>query len=193
MTRIPILPTIIVAAAIATMIALGVWQLGRADEKAALLARYQAAAAGQPVHDWPQMPDADDLPLYRRSGFACAEVTSWRSTSGRNAKGRAGWVHIATCRIAGDAEAQLQTGWSLQPQTPTWQGGAVTGIIAPDGNALIRLVADPAVAGLEASAQPSPADLPNNHLSYAVQWFLFAAMAGIIYALALRQRLLRRA
>ncbi|MEH6723965.1 MAG: SURF1 family cytochrome oxidase biogenesis protein, partial [Qipengyuania sp.] len=34
--RFPIVPTVIVAAAIATMIALGVWQLGRMNEKEAL-------------------------------------------------------------------------------------------------------------------------------------------------------------
>ncbi len=30
--------------------------------------------------------------------------------------------------------------------------------------------------------------MPNNHLAYAVQWFLFAAIAGAIYVLALRRR-----
>ena len=36
---------------------------------------------------------------------------------------------------------------------------------------------------------PSDDSLPNNHRSYAVQWFLFAAVASIIYALALRKRI----
>ncbi|HNJ47416.1 MAG TPA: SURF1 family protein, partial [Novosphingobium sp.] len=35
-------------------------------------------------------------------------------------------------------------------------------------------------------------DIPNNHLSYAVQWFLFAATALVIYGLALRKRLAAR-
>jgi surfeit locus 1 family protein len=30
--------------------------------------------------------------------------------------------------------------------------------------------------------------VPNNHLSYAVQWFLFAAIASVIYVLAVRRR-----
>jgi surfeit locus 1 family protein len=30
--------------------------------------------------------------------------------------------------------------------------------------------------------------VPNNHLAYAVQWFLFAGVAAVIYALALRRR-----
>ena len=41
--RVPILPTLVVAAAIAIMIALGIWQLGRMDEKAALIARAEQA------------------------------------------------------------------------------------------------------------------------------------------------------
>jgi cytochrome oxidase assembly protein ShyY1 len=33
--------------------------------------------------------------------------------------------------------------------------------------------------------------MPNNHLAYAVQWFLFAAIALIIYIIAVRRRLQR--
>ena len=52
----------------------------------------------------------------------------------------------------------------------------------------MRLVAAIAGAGLEASAPPSPDTIPNNHLSYAIQWFLFAGIAVVIYVLALRGR-----
>jgi surfeit locus 1 family protein len=38
-------------------------------------------------------------------------------------------------------------------------------------------------------ARPDPRDIPNNHLAYAVQWFLFATVAAVIYALALAKRL----
>ena len=41
--RLPIFPTIVVAAAVAIMIGLGMWQLQRAEWKEALLARYAAA------------------------------------------------------------------------------------------------------------------------------------------------------
>ena len=50
-------------------------------------------------------------------------------------------------------------------------------------------IADQAAAGLRPSARPSPDTVPNNHVSYAVQWFLFAAAAVIIYTLAVRKRL----
>jgi surfeit locus 1 family protein len=42
MKRLPIFASLIVIAAIATMIALGLWQLDRRAEKAALLALYRA-------------------------------------------------------------------------------------------------------------------------------------------------------
>ena len=51
-----------------------------------------------------------------------------------------------------------------------------------------HIVADPPLAGLIANARPDPRDIPNNHWSYAIQWFAFAATALIIYALALRRR-----
>ena len=51
------------------------------------------------------------------------------------------------------------------------------------------MIADPPLAGLEANARPDPASIPNNHLSYAIQWFLFALTALVIYAIALRKRL----
>ena len=50
------------------------------------------------------------------------------------------------------------------------------------------LIATSSVVGLCAPSQPKPEDVANNHLAYAVQWFLFAAAAAIIYLLALRKR-----
>jgi surfeit locus 1 family protein len=50
------------------------------------------------------------------------------------------------------------------------------------------IVSDTGLAGLKPSPRPDPAEVPNNHLAYAVQWFLFAAVAVIIYPLALRYR-----
>jgi surfeit locus 1 family protein len=187
--RLPIIPTLIVALAVAIMIGLGIWQLGRADEKEARIAQY-SEVTDAPAIDWPLSPDPDNPPLYRKSGFQCLEIMDWRQTSGRNVNDAPGLVHVATCRIANasNVRAQFVAGWSKAPLTPQWSGGDVSGMIAPDGGAIIRLVADKAIAGLQDVAPPSPKDLPNNHLAYAVQWFLFAAIAGIIYVLAVRGR-----
>ena len=50
-------------------------------------------------------------------------------------------------------------------------------------------VADPPLAGLEANGVPDPSEIPNNHFAYAIQWFLFALTALVIYGLAVRKRL----
>jgi len=63
-----------------------------------------------------------------------------------------------------------------------------SGMIGPDRLQRIRLVAASAPPGLEPSALPSTAQIPNNHRFYAIQWFAFAAIALVIYILALRKR-----
>jgi len=187
--RLPIFGTILVLAAVAIMTGLGIWQLQRAEWKNSLLATY-AAASDLPAIAYPAVPDEDDAPYFRKSSVNCLEVIGWRSTSGRNASGQSGWAHIAQCRTAG-AEgpgAQVVAGWSTRPDNPQWSGGTVDGIIAPDSQYVIRLVASEPVAGLQKSQPPALEDVPNNHMSYAVQWFLFAAIALVIFLLALRGR-----
>lgn len=188
MKRLKFWPTLIVGMAIAVMIGLGVWQVRRMAWKEALLADY-AAASDQPAMAWPVVPDLAALPLYRKSSVQCLTVTGWRSSSGRNARGQAGWVHIASCATGAEGPgAQVVAGWSARPGDPIWSGGQVSGMIAPDSVYLIRLVAAPSVAGLEPVQPPSPEDIPNNHWAYAIQWFLFAAMAAVIYGLAVVRR-----
>lgn len=186
----PVLPTIFVAAAVATMVALGVWQLQRKAEKESLLVQY-AEAAKLPAMAWPAVPLPAKLPLFRRSSLMCIKVERWESVSGKNTKGQAGFAHVADCHIGG-AEgpgAKVAVGWSARPEQPEWTGGAVTGMIAPDnGGRMIRLIADTAPTGLETLAPPSPDSIPNNHLLYAIQWFFFAAAAAVIYVLAVRRR-----
>ncbi len=88
----------------------------------------------------------------------------------------------------------VEVGWSKNPNAAVnWGGGPVSGIIAPDRKTRMRLVAATAPPGLEPSAPPSIEQIPNNHRSYAVQWFLFAFIALVIYGLALRTRLKEKA
>jgi surfeit locus 1 family protein len=188
-TRWPIVPTIVVAFAVATMIGLGIWQLQRKGEKEALLARYEAAA-GLPAIAWPTVPDPESLPLFRKSSLMCIKVVGWQSVSGTNAAGKAGFAHLASCQTGGmeGPGATVAIGWSPRPEHPDWKGGKVNGVIAPDKSKLIRLVSSDAVPGLEKLAAPSPDQIPNNHMLYAIQWFIFAAAAALIYVLALRKR-----
>jgi surfeit locus 1 family protein len=177
--RVPIFATIIVLAAVATMIGLGIWQLGRRAEKEALLASYEAAAgAGDPVA-FPLEGEGEAV-LFRRSQIDCQSVTKIEAVSGTSDKGQKGWVQRATC--ASGVIADL--GYSRDIAKPDYTGGAITGVIAPGP----RLVADPPLAGLQPMAKPDPGDLPNNHLAYAWQWFFFALTALVIYVLALKRR-----
>ena len=188
MTRVPLIPTVIVAAAAAVMVALGIWQLQRLEEKEVLLARYAAAEglaapvafplAGEGEEDW-----------FRRSEVECERVLAIQPTAGRNASGQSGWAQRASCAVAGsDAAVPVDLGWSREPQAAQWSGGIVSGIVAPGP----RLVAsDPPIPGLEPLARPDPSAIPNNHLAYAGQWFFFALTALAIYWLALRRRISR--
>lgn len=185
MRRIPVLPTLLVLAAVAVMIGLGFWQLGRLKQKEALLARYAAAQGMSAEVPWPQDAAGAADSLYRRASLDCLAVSEAGSVSGRSATGEAGLARRVTCRLADGALVPVVLGWSKALTAPDWRGGKVQGVIAPGP----RLVADPPLAGLQPNARPDPADIPNNHLSYAVQWFLFALTALVIYALALRKRM----
>jgi cytochrome oxidase assembly protein ShyY1 len=187
--RVPILATVLVAAAVATMIALGVWQLSRARWKADLLDRYRAAQGLPPVA-FPTAPSGDPLPLYRHASGHCLQIVGWRAVSGHNRNGDSGYAHLADCRTGAEGPGMVVVaGWSLDPKAKsTWRGGPVSGIIGPDSKARMRLVSGEGLGGLEASAPPSLDSIPNNHRAYAVQWFLFAAIAALIYGLAVRKR-----
>lgn len=177
--RVPIFATIIVLAAVATMIGLGVWQLGRMDEKADLLASYEAAAKSGDEVAYPFTGDGADV-WFRRSRVTCDNVAKIDAVSGTSLRGAKGWVQRATCTSG----VIVDLGYARDLAAPEWTGGAVSGIIAPGP----RLVADPPLAGLQPMAKPDPGDLPNNHLAYAGQWFFFALTALVIYVLALKRR-----
>jgi surfeit locus 1 family protein len=177
--RVPIFATIIVLAAVATMIGLGIWQLNRMGEKAGLLARYDAAATASDEVIFPLTGDGAEA-WFRRSRLTCSDVVKIDAVAGTSGKGQKGWVQRATCASG----AIIDLGYSRDIATPAWVGGEVTGVIAPGP----RLVADPPLAGLQPMAKPDPGDLPNNHLAYAGQWFFFALTALVIYVLAIRRR-----
>lgn len=188
----PVLPTLVVAFAVAAMVALGLWQLtDRLPKKQAYLQQLAANPAKPPIA-FPQT--SDDRLLFRRARVACAQPVAIR----REGAGKAGYRLIATC--ARGEQVQLGTTRDFGA-TVTWPGGPVTGFIshAPDTRPLIAglfdrtpvplmLVADTPPAGLAPNAAPDLSAVPNNHLAYAVQWFVFAGVAAIIYLLALRRR-----
>lgn len=189
--KLPLIPTLVVAAAVAAMIALGVWQLARAGEKEALLARYRAAQNLPPI-SYPTAPiHSDRLPLFRHATGLCLKPVAKRTSAGQNRAGEVGYAHIVDCTTGAEGPGMsVELGWSRNPNAAVnWPGGPVSGIIAPDSKSRMRLVAATSPEGLAPSAPPSIDRIPNNHRSYAVTWFLFALIAVVIYVLALRGRL----
>jgi len=201
--RWPVIPTILVLAAAAAMVALGIWQLQRKGEKEALIALYERNRAMSSLVTYPKLPPVPDAMLFRKSSVVCLEVVKWDPRGGTDRKGQTGIRMIADCRTGAEGPGVLiDVGIADDFTPPQWKGGTVQGTIVPGpeqptliqrltGKAVparAMLVADAPVPGLRASEVPSGADVPNNHLAYAVQWFFFAAIALIIYALAVRRR-----
>ena len=189
--RLPVIPTIVVLAAVAVMITLGVWQLRRAAWKEGLIARYAQAAQLPPIA-FPTEPLSDEaLPLFRHATGTCLRTVARRAGAGQNRSGEPGFVHIVDCATGAEGPGMsVELGWSKDPNARiAWAGGLVSGIIAPDSKKRMRLVAASAPPGLQPSAEPSLESIPNNHRSYAVQWFAFAAIALTIYGLAVAKRL----
>ncbi|MGE3396516.1 MAG: SURF1 family cytochrome oxidase biogenesis protein, partial [Sphingomonas sp.] len=112
----------------------------------------------------------------------------------RSRDGRSGYVALMACRPGADGLAGrviVNAGWAALPdrERRLSLAGIVAGTLGADiaGEPLILTAATPS-APLVASAPARIEDVPNNHRSYAVQWFFFAAAAVLIYLLALRGR-----
>jgi surfeit locus 1 family protein len=197
MRRLPVLPTIFVAGAVAVMIALGIWQIQRAAWKERLLAEY-AGAAALPVVDLDPLLDGDGpVPRlsFRRALITCAARDAEPDIrAGRSADDVPGQVYVIPCRpgAAGLAgRIRVNAGWANRPDAVRRLslGGIVAGHLGPvEGDDPVTLTAATASPPLARSQPTSIENIPNNHMLYALQWFFFALAAAVIYVLALRKR-----
>ncbi|HTU09538.1 MAG TPA: SURF1 family protein [Allosphingosinicella sp.] len=198
MKRLPILSTLIVALAVAVMIGLGIWQLRRAAWKEAMLADY-ARAESLPVVDLdPLLASGRPLPplSFRRVLVTCAARDApVEARAGRSTGDVSGQSFHVDCRpgAAGPAgRLRVNAGWGTRPdavRTLTLPG-IVAGrlsLVEADGPIMLT-AATPTPPLVGASAPPGIDTIPNNHRLYALQWFFFAGLALVIFALALRRR-----
>ncbi len=191
MTRsIPIIPTILVLAAAGVMVWLGFWQLGRADEKAELIAEYQRQSA---VAEIVAIDVGKDDLAYRSVRLRCGDPSDWQAIAGRNQNGRSGYAHRYLCGVQEWYDSPTERtfadiGWSTSPQDPKFAGGSIEGVLVRMGDDDFKVVATEPLVDLQPLAKPDPNDLPNNHLAYAGQWFFFALTALVIYGFALKSR-----
>ena len=191
--RLPIAPTIVVVIAVALLVGLGIWQLDRAGWKERLIASYVRAEKLPPIA-FPTAPLRDVEPLlFRHATGLCLRPVGRRAQAGENLAGEPGYAQILDCMTGAEGPGMsVEVGWSKDPNAKVnWPGGLVSGIIVPDRRSRIRLVAASAPPGLQASAPPPPTASisPARHRGYAATWFSLAAIAAIIYGLALRKRL----
>lgn len=205
--RIPIIPTILVVLAVATMIGLGLWQLQRKTLNEVLL-RQVSANASKPGISYPELGPVSVTSLHRTSSITCLRVVSWREDSGSDSKGRSGTRYLAECVTGAEGPgALIVAGVSDRPNVQVaWKGGQVEGIITtePDRQSMIAklfgqklvlrpmLVSKQGLGGLRTAQPPSLSKIRSkiaNNGSYALQWFLFAAAAAVIYVLAVRKKM----
>src|SRR5438045_2206236 len=157
--RIPILATIVVAAAVALMVGLGIWQLHRAAWKERLLAQYVQAQKLPPIA-WPTAPlKKDQLPLFRHATGVCLKPIAKRAIAGENQRGEPGYVQIVDCMTGAEGPGMsVEVGWSKNPNAAVnWPGGPASGVIVPDRRSGMRLGAGSSPPGLGPSAVPEPA------------------------------------
>jgi surfeit locus 1 family protein len=195
--RLPVLPTLVVAAAAAVMIALGIWQLQRAAWKSRLLAQYAEAAIMPPVDLDPLLDGRTELPPlgFRSALVTCRAVDQVPAVRvGRNGADEVGQVYLVPCRPGASGLAgriRVNLGWAPRPDALARASldGIVAGRLgAVEEDGPVTLTASTARPPLVPSQPASMAGIANNHLFYAAQWFFFAAAALVIYGLALRRR-----
>lgn len=198
MRRLPVLPTLVVALAAAALIGLGVWQLQRAAWKEALLADLVRAEALPAVDLDPLLASGRPLPplSFRRALVTCAaRDAAVEARAGRNANDVSGQAFYVDCRPGAPGPAgrlRINAGWADRPDAARrlTLGGIVAGrlsLVEAEGP-IVLTAANPAPPLAVASAAPGIDAIPDNHRLYALQWFFFAALAVVIYILALRRR-----
>ena len=202
MRRVPVLPTIVVLAMFATLVGLGVWQLQRREWKHELIRQLEAA---------PKLPllEAGDFLAamqgtqsiqYRRAELPCSPgtVLPYDLRGGSSVAGDSGYLVLVSCRPnRKPPDIVAVAGWTQRPDAvsvPVTVDTVFRGLIIenPYGTAPDRprfmLIPDTAIPPLLVSQMPDPGSLPDNHLSYAGQWFGLAAALLGIYGVWLRRR-----
>lgn len=200
--RIPVLGTAVVFVLASFLIGLGVWQLQRAQWKAGLVAKLEAAP-NQPLLTPRDFLDAMiglKSVQYRRAQHICRPgmVRPYDLKGGSSQGGQGGFLVLVACRPEDTKpDIVIVAGWTRSPDAMTQSYNVdmmFEGLIIerPYGDALDRpqfmLIPTEAVPGLQPSRLPSAADLPDNHLAYAGQWFGLAGALLVIYGLWLRRR-----
>jgi surfeit locus 1 family protein len=202
--RFPIAATLLTLVMVPVLIGLGMWQLQRRVWKAELKAELAAAPNLPPLsaRDFATaLADGTSL-QYRRAHLDCrpGTVKPYDLKGGESATGDSGFLVLVDCgdpalRHGEGPGVVVVAGWNQRPDqsTPIVVNTAFDGVVIDQPYAKdparpqYMLIPRTAVPPLAPSLMPAPGDLPDNHLSYAIQWFSFAAILGVIYLIYLRR------
>lgn len=201
MRRLPLVPTLMTVVMAGIMVWLGVWQLQRRAWKHDLIVKLEAAQHLPPVTPsefYRAMVGAGSV-QYRRAVVACrpGRVVPYDIKGGESATGESGFLVLVACShpVGRGPDLVVVAGWTLNPSPPplvvdTEFDGTI--IQRPYDKQADRpafmLIPRTAVPPLVRSRVPSPEDLPDNHLSYALQWFAFAVTLLVIYTIFVLRR-----
>lgn len=204
MTRpVPIIPTLITAVGIVILCGLGKWQLDRRAWKSDLITRLAAA---------PNLPEVtpeefraammgDTSIQYRRARIDCraGPRKPYDLRPGSSAKGDSGFFVVVSCRPnSRPPDIVAVAGWTRRVDAKDMVlnlDHQFSGVVIEnsygqaEGRPRFMLIPDQAIPPLARPQAPSAADLPDNHLAYAGQWFGLAAALAAIYGLWLRRRM----
>jgi surfeit locus 1 family protein len=201
--RLPLFPTLLTFVMLTVLISLGIWQLERRAWKHELIRQLEAAQSLPPLEpeDFLAAMTGPTSVQYRRAELPCSPgtVLPYDLKGGSSSGGESGYLLLVSCRPNNrPPDIVAVAGWTKRPdaaRTPIMVDTVFKGLIIerPYGDARGRpqfmLIPDTAVPPLQPSRMPTPQDLPDNHLSYAGQWFGLAVVLASIYGLWLRRRL----
>ncbi|WP_164156773.1 SURF1 family protein [Sandarakinorhabdus rubra] len=200
--RIPLIPTLITVIGVLVLCGLGRWQLERREWKRDLIARLEAAGTLPPVSpsEFARAMQGTLSVQYRRAEIGChaGPKRPYDLRPGSSAGGTSGFYVVVSCRpndLPPDIVAVA--GWTRRADARDKVlnlDHELAGVVIENpygkepGRPRFMLIPDSAIAPLGRPRQPRAADLPDNHLAYAGQWFGLAVALAFIYGLWLRRR-----
>ncbi|WP_417241648.1 SURF1 family protein [Celeribacter sp.] len=188
------------------LISLGLWQKGRIPQKAAAIAKIEAMINDAPVElpDWPEPQHDAYLPVKLHGTFGEAElhvlvssrdygagfriIAPFTADTGRIVMVDRGYVPTAA-KLAERPKGTIEVIGNLQwpderdrfipqddPDTNYWYARDVVKMAAALQVEPVLIVARESTGAGILPMPTTVASIPNNHFSYMVQWFLFAAV-----------------
>jgi surfeit locus 1 family protein len=187
-----------------TLISLGVWQLQRKAWKEAVLANIERATS-MPAVSVKRLSDLDGLSEFRRVTLTCAnrDQASGVSQSGFNAQSQPATRVFIICPLSSGETVSIQGDWipdddlitvsypiaRIEGRLRQWHISTWAERLAGVTNispGLFKIAVDRRYYVTKVDALPPPP--PNNHFAYAMQWFIFAGVLGVIFTIWMRQQ-----